>query len=85
MYLRKVWNEINLPVAEDAIKSKFFTAVYYPDQSKKRKPKLFVGRVLKRFLRDKLDLELDCLSLAVGSPEALEEPPKHLGHDIGVF
>ena len=89
MYLRKVWNEINLPVAEDAIKSKFFAAVYYPDQSKKRKPKLFVGRVLKRFLRDENgpteSLELDCLSLAVGSPEALEEPPKHLGHDIGVF
>ena len=52
MYLRKVWNEINLPVREDAIKSQFFAAVYYPDQSKKRKHKLFVGRMLKRFLRD---------------------------------
>ena len=28
MYLRKIWNEINLPAAEDAIKSKFFAAVY---------------------------------------------------------
>ena len=78
MYLRKVWNEINLPVAEGAIKSKFFTAVYYPDQSKKRKPKLFVGRVLKRFLRDENgpteSLELDCLSLAVGSLRLWKNP-----------
>ena len=63
--------------------------MYYPDQSKKRKSKLFVGRVLKRFLRDENgpteSLELDCLSLAVGSPEVLEEPPKHLGCDIGAF
>ena len=81
MYLRKVWNEMNLQVAEDAIKSKFFAAVYYPDQSKKRKLKLFVGNLLKRFLKDENgpteSMELDYLSLAVGSPEVLEEPPKH--------
>ena len=27
-------------------------------------------------------MELDCLSLAVGIPEFLEEPPKHLVCDI---
>ena len=61
----------------------------YPDQSKKIKLKLFVGNVLKRFLRDESgpteSMELHYLSLAVGSPEVLEELPKHLGCDIGVF
>ena len=45
--------------------------------------------MLKRFLRDEngptQSLEIDCLSLEVGSPEVLEEHPKHLGCDIGVF
>ena len=89
MYLRKVWNEINLPVTEDPVKLKLFAAVYYPDQSKKGKPKLLVGRVLKRFLKNENgptdSMEQDFLSLAVGSPEVLEERPKHLGHDIGFF
>ena len=87
--LKKVWNKINLLVAGDTIKSKFFTPVYYPDQSKKIKPKLFVGHLLKRFLRDENgpaeSMELDCLSVTLGSPAVLEEPPKHLGCTIGVF
>ena len=45
--------------------------------------------MLKRFLKDENgpaeSMELDCLSLAVGSSEVLEEPPKHLRRDIGVF
>ena len=30
-------------------------------------------------------MELNCLSLAAENPEVLEEPPKHLGRNIGVF
>ena len=45
--------------------------------------------MLKRFLKDENgpaeSMELDCLSLAVGSSEVLEEAPKHLRRDIGVF
>ena len=59
------------------------------EKKKKRKPKLLVGRVLKRFLKNENgpteSMEQDFLRLAVGSPEVLEERPKHLGHDIGFF
>ena len=30
-YLKSVWNEINLPHTEDAIKLKFYATGYYPD------------------------------------------------------
>ena len=45
--------------------------------------------MLNRFLLDEggpaSSLELDCLSLAVGSPTILDERPPHLGRDVGQF
>lgn len=50
---------------------------------------MFVGRVLRRILRDENgpteSKEPDCLSLAFGNLEVLEELPKYLGRDICVF
>ena len=52
LYLRNLWENINPPMSEDSIVNKWFAAVYYIDAKNLRKPKLFVGKVLKRFLED---------------------------------
>ena len=88
-YLWQVWTDINSPTPERAIKSKLFASISFVDTNAKKKPKLFVGRVLNRFLEDKdwpaLCLVLDCLKLAVGSPTVLYERPRHLGQDVEEF
>ena len=70
-YLRKVWRDINPSTPESAIKTKLYFCIYFVDKNAKKKPKLFVGRVLNRFLEDKdgpaRSLVLDCLKLAIGS------------------
>ena len=70
-YLRKVWRDINPSTPESAIKTKFYFCSFFVDKNAMKKPKLFVGRVLNRFLVDKdgpaRSLVLDCLKLAVGS------------------
>ena len=58
--------------------------------SGKKKGTLYLGRVTKRFLSEKDgpvdELELDCLKPALGpSTTILEEPPNHLGKDLGMF
>ena len=90
LYLRNLWENINPPMSEDSIVNKWFAAVYYVDAKNLRKPKLFVGKVLKRFLEDDdgpaTALQLDCLSPAVTTTTTeLYEIKEHLSRDIGLF
>ena len=89
IHLRNVWSELNSPVSEKELQGRFFGAIYYADMHKKKKPKLFVGKLLRRYLADvdgpTVSVDLDCLELAIGSPKILSEPPAHLGKDIGTF
>ena len=64
-------------------------AIYFSNTSRK-KGTLYIGKVTRRFLTERdgfLDsVELDCLKPAYGpSSTILEEPPEHLGKDIGCF
>ena len=87
--LWQVWTDINCPTLEGAIKSKLFAYISFVDTNAKKKPKLFVARVLNRFSEDKdwpaRSLVLDCLKLAVGSPTVFYEWPRHLGQDVEEF
>ena len=89
IYLQNVWSQINLLVFEKGIQGRFFAAIYYPDFNKKKKTKVFIGKLLRRYLTDEggatLSVDLDCLELAIGSPTVLSERPAHLGKDVGTF
>ena len=85
--LRNVWGELNPPVSEKELQGCFFSAIYYVDIHKKKKPKLFVGKLLRYYLADgdgpTVSVDLDWL--AIGSPKILSEPPGHLDKDISTF
>ena len=76
-------------VSEKELQGYFLRAIYEKDIYKKKKPKLLVGKLLRRYLADvdgpTVIVDLDCLELAIGSPKILSEPPAHLGKDIGTF
>ena len=88
-HLKRVWSDFTPPITEESLKMKFFAAIYYIDPSNRKKPKLFIGRIIRRFLSEaegSVDcLELDCLELAVGSPVILSERLDTIGRDIGMF
>ena len=64
LHLRDTWEDINPPVTEKDIVGRFFAAVYYHTSNRQKSGRLFVGKVVKRFLADKdgqtQGLELDC-------------------------
>ena len=84
---RNVWGELNPLVSEKELQGHFFGAIYYADIPKKKKPKLFAGKLLRRYLADgpTVSVDLDCLELAIGSQQILSGPTAHLGKDIGTF
>ena len=85
--VRKVWKAICPPVVESNLLGNWFAAIYVVDA--RYKYKLFVGKVSRRFLKDKDGiahfLELDCLKQATGSTVELYEIPSHLPIDTGLF
>ena len=87
-YLLYVWDEFGSHVPENHLIGRYFAVIYYADLLKK-KPKLFVGKLNHRFLKEcngpVESLQLECLKLAVGAPTILEETPAHLERDISVF
>ena len=89
IHLRNVWRELNTPVSEKELQGRFFGAIYYADIHKKKKLKLIVGKLLRRYLADvdgpTVSVDLDCLELAIGSPKILSDSPTHLGKDIDTF
>ena len=68
------------------IGTKYIGAIYY---NSKGKGILFVGKIDRRFLEDKNgpghSMELDCLKPAIGRTTVLDEIPRHLERDIGLF
>ena len=87
-YVRECWDRFSPPVPESDLVKSWFAAVFYT--SGRKKGTLYIGRVTRRFLVDEnaaVDgLELDCLKPAPGpSATILEEPPEHLGKDLGFF
>ena len=77
------------PVPESDLLGMWCAAIYFSNTSRK-KGTLYMGKVTRWFLTERdgfLDsVELDCLTPAYGpSSTILEEPPEHLGRDIGCF
>ena len=87
LYLKNLWETLSPPVPEKDLIDEWYAAVFY---NKKKKGILYIGRVTMRFLADEDEpvesIELDCLKPAPSpSSTILEEPPTHLGKDIGRF
>jgi len=82
--LRKTWGTINPPVSQEAILGKWYAVTY----ETKRTSRLFIGKIVKRFLTDKdgsvESLEIRCLKPKVGYQTTIEDTPEHLP-DISVF
>ena len=73
------------PVPERDLERMWYAGIYY-----KTRGTLYIGRVTRHFLTEEdgpLDsIKMDCLKPAAApSSTILEEPPQHLGKDIGVF
>ena len=88
-YLRECWEAMSPPVPESDLLGMWCAAIYFSNTSRK-KGTLYIGKVTRPFLTERdgfLDsVELDCLKPAYGpSSTILEEPPEHLGKDIGCF
>ena len=82
--LLTAWKSINPPVKEDDIVGKWYGVIY----ETKRSSRLFVAKVVRRFLSDHSgpaeSLEMRCLKPRVGSETILEDTPAHLA-DLSVF
>ena len=76
-FLTTVWDQLNPPVTEETLQGKFFAVVFYDI---KRKPHLYVGRILKLFLTDAdglaKEFSVECLKRgATSTSTVLEEVP----------
>ena len=76
-------------VPESDLLGMWCAAIYFSNTSRK-KGTLYIGKVTRRFLTERdgflNSVELDCLKPAYGpSSTILEEPPEHIGKDIGCF
>ena len=88
-YLRQCWEAISPPVRECYLLGMWCAAIYFSNTSRK-KGILYIGKVKRHFLTERDgfsdSVELDCLKPAYGpSSTILEEPPEHLGKEIGFF
>ena len=82
-----MWDQLNPPVTEESLQGKFFAVVFYDI---KRKPHLYVGRILKRFLTNAdgpaKEFSVECLKRgATSTSTVLEEVPQHLNKDIAIY
>ena len=88
-YLRECWEAVSSRVPESDLLGMWCAAIYFSNISRK-KGTLYIQKVTRWFFTERdafLDsVELDCLKPAYGpSSTILEEPPEHLGKDIGCF
>lgn len=78
--LKKTWESFNVEHNEDDIKGKWYGVKF--QSSGKKKPVLYVAKVLNRFLSDKggpvKSLLMQCLLPKVGSGNELKATPSHL-------
>ena len=87
-FLRECWKAMSPPVPESDLLEMLCVTIYFSITTKKGT--LYIGKVTRWFLteRDRFlhSVELDCLKPAYGpSSTIFEEPPEHLGKDIGYF
>ena len=93
LYLNSVWESVCPPVEEISIINAWYAVIYNPVEvgtASSSKPRLYVGKVIRRFLREKNGiaqfLEINCLQPAIKTTTTeLIEFPSHLGEDIGLF
>ena len=83
--LKNFYESLILPASKSNILNKWFSCVYQI----KNKPRLFIGKLIKRFLHDENGLiaapNIGCLKLPTGSGNILECIPLHVPCDIGMF
>ena len=82
--LKNCWKGLAPPTKETEVIGRWYAAIF----ATKRTKRLYVGRLLKRFLKDEdgdVDsIQLHCLKPKVGSGTVLEDTPDHLP-DISIF
>lgn len=75
-HLRFTWNALKPPVSEDSLKGKCFALVYFNEE--KKKPVLFFGRLLRRFLAEEGGLpenfEFDCFDFTPQPGSIFKKP-----------
>ena len=83
--LKNFWESLSPPACKSDVLNKWFACVY----QMKNKPRLFIGKLIKWFLRDKngpiAALSIDYLKLLIGSGNILGSVPPRLPSIIGVF
>ena len=86
-FLKICWDAFSPPIPENDLVNAWYAGIFY---GAKKKGTLYLGRITKRFLKEKdgpVDcFEMNCLKLlSAPSNTALEEPPIHLLPDLGLF
>ena len=86
-FLKICWEDFSPPVPERDLINAWYAAIFYGG---KKKGTLYLGHIKKTFLKETdraVDsFELDCLKAsAAPSATVIEEPPNHLGPDLGLF
>ena len=86
-FLRSCWDVYLPPLPENDLVNAWYAAHFH---GAKKKGTLYLGRITKRFLKEKdgpVDcFEVNCLKpLSAPSNTVLEEPPIHLSPDLGLF
>ena len=86
-FLKICWESFSPSVPERDLINAWYSAIFYEG---KKKGTLYLGRIKKRFLKEK-DGTVDSFELACFKPSAapsatvIEEPPIHLGPDLSLF
>ena len=86
-FLRNCWDALSPPIPENDLVNAWYAGIFY---GAKKKGTLYLGRITKRFLKEKdgpVDcFEVNCLKpLSAPSNIVLEERPIHLSPDLGLF
>ena len=86
-FLGNCWDAFSPPIPENVFVNAWCAGIFY---GVKKKGTLYLGRITKRFLKEK-DAPVDCFgvnclkTLSAPSNTVLEEPPIHLLPDLGLF
>ena len=88
LYLHSVWSNICPPTEESDVLNSWFAVIYHPDVGQS-KPKLYVGKAIRRFLQEKDGvaqfLEIDSAAAFKPTTTELLEFPPYLGRDVCLF
>ena len=83
--LQAVWKQLSPPTKEDKIVGKWYAVIY----QNRKSPMLYIGKAVRRFLRDENgpveSILIRCLKSKVGSGTVLEDTPAHQPPDESSF